>query len=293
MSSLDQFPHHDPAEFLLALSHSSHHTGFSRRLIEKDYYCSLVLDSLREGFDNGLVFKGGTSLSKVHVGFYRLSEDLDFAISVEPIVSRRQRREIIQPHKTIFASLPQLLPVLRITQELAAHSESRQYLGRLGYGSVVTGVEEQLIVEISLREPIVLAPVTTVAKTLLVTPPSASSHQFAPTVTVLSVLETYAEKLRAALTRTEPKIRDLFDVAHAVDAGLIDLRDVELVDLTERKLAIRGNQSVDVSAAKLGQLRIQMTTVLQDVLRAESYQSFDLDRAFDLLTKFASRLSAR
>ncbi len=290
MTSANNLPHLNPTEFRLAIAQTSNLTGFNQRIIEKDYYCSLVLTCLKEGFENGLVFKGGTSLSKVHVGFYRLSEDLDFAISVEPHVSRRQRRDLIQPFKAIFSRLPLLAPAINMTQELAAHFESRQYLGRLTYKSVVTGFEEQLIVEISLREPILSTPVKTIAKTLLVAPLNQGFEQIAPEVTVLSLQETYAEKLRAALTRTEPKIRDLFDVTYATDAGLIDIQDAALIEMTQKKLAIRGNLSVDVSPTKLAQLRAQATTVLQDVLRPESYQSFDPQRGFDLLTAFASRL---
>ena len=50
-------------------------------LIEKDYYCSLILNYFFNG-DTSLVFKGGTCLSKVYVDFYRLSEDLDLIITV-------------------------------------------------------------------------------------------------------------------------------------------------------------------------------------------------------------------
>jgi Nucleotidyl transferase AbiEii toxin, Type IV TA system len=76
--------HEDLPRFRGALTLTEAETGFSSRLIEKDYYCSLLLDDLPGPFQQGLVFKGGTCLSKVHAEFFRLSEDLDFCISVRP-----------------------------------------------------------------------------------------------------------------------------------------------------------------------------------------------------------------
>ena len=74
--------HYDSARFQEALTYTASTTGFRSLLIEKDYYCSLVLQDLEDHFHLGLVFKGGTCLSKVHLDFYRLSEDLDFVISI-------------------------------------------------------------------------------------------------------------------------------------------------------------------------------------------------------------------
>ncbi len=71
--------HEDLPRFRDALTLTEAETGFSSRLIEKDYYCSLLLDDLSGPFEQGLVFKGGTCLSKVHAEFFRLSEDLDFS----------------------------------------------------------------------------------------------------------------------------------------------------------------------------------------------------------------------
>jgi predicted nucleotidyltransferase component of viral defense system len=39
------------------------------------------------------IFKGGTCLNKIDVGFYRLSEDLDFSIPVNFAATRGERRK--------------------------------------------------------------------------------------------------------------------------------------------------------------------------------------------------------
>ena len=59
-------------------------TNFSQLLIEKDYYLTKILHKISEKKINDLVFKGGTCLNKCYLGFYRLSEDLDFVINKTP-----------------------------------------------------------------------------------------------------------------------------------------------------------------------------------------------------------------
>ena len=67
--------------FREALSFTQSETGFGARLIEKDYYCSFLLQDLLAATSPQWVFNGGTCLSKVHSDFYRTSGDLDFAYS--------------------------------------------------------------------------------------------------------------------------------------------------------------------------------------------------------------------
>jgi hypothetical protein len=52
-----------------ALRFTAAETGFIPRLIEKDYFCTLVLRYLCAS-DTTLTFKGGTCLAKVHAGFH-------------------------------------------------------------------------------------------------------------------------------------------------------------------------------------------------------------------------------
>lgn len=90
--------HEDPDMFLEAVRFTAAETGFSARLIEKDYFCTVLLEYL--GRVRGLVFKGGTCLAKVHAAFYRLSEDLDFVIpmpcdaTAKPQSRRRPSRSL-------------------------------------------------------------------------------------------------------------------------------------------------------------------------------------------------------
>lgn len=52
----------------------------------------------------------------------------------------------------------------------------------------------------------------------------------------LSLAETYAEKIRAALSRTAPAIRDFFDLDFAVRNDVLTLDDPSLIQLAAAKL---------------------------------------------------------
>ena len=129
--------HEDPERFREALSFTESELGFTGQLIEKDYFCSVLLDDLAPMFSLGLVFKGGTSLSKVHAEFYRLSEDLDFVFHVELGASRSERRKTIYPLKQHLEGLPTRLPSFRIAEPLLGHNQSTQYTAALEYRSLV------------------------------------------------------------------------------------------------------------------------------------------------------------
>ena len=107
------------------------------------------------------------------------------------------------------------------------------------------------------------------------------------TIRVLTRREAYAEKLRAALSRREPAIRDFFDLDNAFVAGTIHASDQPFVQLLKGKLSIPANEPVDVSSEKLALLQAQVATRLGPVLRGDDSQRFDLERAFAQVAEFA------
>lgn len=64
--------HEDVALFREAVRFTAAESGFVPRLIEKDYFCTVLLDYLSTAAGAELVFKGGTCLTKVHSELYRL-----------------------------------------------------------------------------------------------------------------------------------------------------------------------------------------------------------------------------
>jgi len=280
--------HEDTDRFRAALTRAEAVTGFSSRLIEKDYYCSVLLHDLSGPFDQGLVFKGGTCLSKVHAEFFRLSEDLDFCVSIAADAPASLRRKAVSPLKEYFAAIPGRIGFFRVVDPLTGHHSSRQYQGRVAYDSIVTGENEYIKVEISLRETILLPTENLPARTMLLDPDSNQPVFPAVKVRVLSLREAYAEKVRAALTRKEPAIRDFFDIDYALLRGLFNPREQAVLNLIAEKLAVAGNHPVDISDAKVTALKGQIEGQLKPVLRARDYEGFDLQRVKDLLVEVVS-----
>ncbi len=234
MSDGDPAPiriHEDSAMFMEAVSFTAASTGFTPRLIEKDYFCSIILQYLTSRSESQLVFKGGTYLAKVHVDFYRLSEDLDFVIPISTDAGRQERRSRAADLKETVALLPERVPGLMLQQPLSGFNESRQYLGTIGYPSQITGRHDSIKIEIGLREPLLRMSRELPARTALRDP--ISDELLLPPLSIRSIdlKEAMAEKIRAAATRREPAIRDYFDLDYAVERKLVRLDDNELVDL--------------------------------------------------------------
>jgi predicted nucleotidyltransferase component of viral defense system len=280
--------HVNPDRLLAALRLAESVTGFSARLIEKDYYCSVVLGDLVGLFGKGLVFKGGTSLSKVHTEFLRLSEDLDFGVSVSPDARQSARRNAAEPCKIHFMGIPARLGCFRVAEDLAGYNRSRQYNGRLAYRSVVTGEDEFLKVEIALREQVLLPTPDLPARTLLLDPETNAPAIPPVKVRVLSLQEAYSEKVRAALTRRDPAIRDFFDVDSAVQKALLNHLAADFLQLVRQKLALT-EDPVDTSPTKIDLLHAQLEAQLKPVLRTVDYEAFMLERALSLLEEVAAR----
>ena len=284
------YPHNtDPDIFREALSYSEAVTGLTSSLIEKDYYCSLILQHFFYD-DTSLVFKGGTCLSKVYADFYRLSEDLDLVIPVAVDMPRNQRRSEMDSIKGIFSQVSAVIPGVAVSKEFRGHNESRQYIGYLEYPSAVMDKQERIKIEIGIREPLLLPSVTGKTRTIAVNPFSGKPLLPTFTVNAMEMMEAYAEKVRAALTRKEPAIRDLFDLFHAVRKMKIDLEDHDFLLMVKKKLDVPGNTPIDISLEYKQKLGRQLEGQLRPVLRTADFDRFNMDGAFELIAMVANKL---
>ena len=288
----DRLPHEEPQYFREALNFTAAKTGFGARLIEKDYFCSLILRELKPLFDRGLVFKGGTSLSKVYAGFHRLSEDLDFAISIGADASQSSRREAIKEAKAYLQAMETRLSWLKVAQPLTGANRSKQYNGIYTYESQVANEQDTIKIEIGLREPLIEAAEIRLASTILINPITSKDAIAQFPVAAMSFRESYAEKLRAALSRREPAIRDLFDLHHAISQGILDFGDPALLDLTRYKLSVNPDEPTNVSEGRLDLFRRQVEAVLRPVLREKDFADFQVDETFGLLRRLNGQLAA-
>lgn len=279
----------DPALLREAVGFTAAETGFIPRLVEKDYFCSVVLEYLAAS-GTGLTFKGGTCLTKIHGSLYRLSEDLDFSISTGPDATRADRSRSIKPVKAAVDALPDRLPGFRILEPLEGANNSTQYNAVVGYESLVDSRVEPVSIEVGVREPTLLDLHAGAATTALLNPITGRALVETYPVACLAYSEAMAEKLRAALCRREVAIRDFFDVDHAVHGGFDPLKP-EILDLTRRKLGVPRTGPVDVSEARLNGLRPQLNAQLRPVLREKEFAQFDLQRAVEVVRRVAQELA--
>jgi len=227
-------------------------------------------------------------LAKIHADFYRLSEDLDFVVSMPVDSSRAERSKKATVLKDIVNALPDRLPGFRVVEPLTGANNSTQYNAKIGYDSRIVGKEETIQVEVGLREPLLLPPETGMAKTLLLDPTTDKPLSEPLVLNCMAKREAFAEKFRAALSRREVAVRDFFDLDYAVRRLGLQPEDGGLIDLVRKKMAVPGNDRVDVSENRLTMLHQQLESQLRPVLRAKDYVEFDLERAFRIVQAVAA-----
>lgn len=270
--------HEDGDLFREAVNFTATTTAFAARLIEKDYFCSLLLNHLAQ-VEPALVFKGGTCLAKVHSGFYRLSEDIDLVIPVRESTGRARRSRLVGGLKEALVSLELDMPAFRVVAGLQGSNASTQYVANVEYIAPGQSRPDSIKIEVALREPLLTPVLAGVAQTLLLDPVTGGILVPGVAIPCISWLEAMAEKFRAAMSRREVAVRDFYDIDFAVQRRGLDPTRGDLLELVRRKLAMPGNGPVDVSVERLSQLRTQLMAQLRPVLRSVDFAAFDLDRA--------------
>ena len=133
--------------FLQAVKETSAYFGMPQAIIEKDYYVTLILRELA-GRIPGLIFKGGTSLSKCYHIIERFSEDIDLTLDAGHH-TQRQRQNV----KAAVISVCDLYG-MRITN--AAEIKSRRDHNRytIEYSPVHSyeGLSRELLIETTFMQ---------------------------------------------------------------------------------------------------------------------------------------------
>ena len=108
-------------------------------------------------------------------------------------------------------------------------------------------------------------------------------------VSALDAVEAYAEKVRATLTRRVPAPRDLYDLHHAVESGVLNWRDEEFQKLAARKVA--SEAATDwLAATRIEAFRRAVETELRPVLRPDAFAAFDFTSALETMASVANSL---
>ena len=133
--------------------------------------------------------------------------------------------------------------------------------------------EETIKVEVSLREPLLASVINGPTQTILLNPITHKPMVMPFPVRSIDKNEALAEKFRAALSRREPAIRDFFDIDYAVRKSGLQADNDGFIDQVGQKLAIPGNESVDISRGRLEALRRQVEPELDQCCAIEISQS--------------------
>ncbi|MDP2927662.1 MAG: nucleotidyl transferase AbiEii/AbiGii toxin family protein [Candidatus Omnitrophota bacterium] len=258
--------------------------NFRLETIEKDYYLTLILNSVESHLSDKIVFKGGTLLNKIHLNYHRLSEDIDFTyFNPEGLQTRSRRSRAITP---IREKMPELLKLLELKSERPegeGFNNSTQYVFNIFYPSFISGKDEKIKLEISLRQTPIDKPVHNVITHFYKDP--FTGEDLIPKNKILSLTlnEAVAEKLKAAITRKDVAIRDYYDLWFISEAKF-DFKDRHFLSIFKKKLEAekyRANYShnfgLDQQSKEL--LHKQIETELIPVIRVG--ESFNLDKVFE------------
>jgi predicted nucleotidyltransferase component of viral defense system len=257
---------------------------FRPAIVEKDYYLTVILNNVEALLSDQIVFKGGTLLNKIHLDYHRLSEDLDFTYyGKEALEIRAQRSRAITP---IRERMPDFLKRLQLESdrpEGQGFNNSTQYIFEIKYPSFVTGKDENVKIEISLRQFPKEKPVHQIIRHFYQDPFTGEDLIPAHKILSLTLNEAVAEKLKAAVNREDVAIRDYYDLWHIAESGF-DFFQSKFIKLFKVKLEDENYQgdyrrNFGLSADKISDLRRQVETDLVPVIRAG--ERFDLDKVLE------------
>jgi len=208
-------------------------SGFSPVLLEKDFYLTVILFKLAE-LNHGLVFKGGTCLNKCYLGYYRLSEDLDFIHIQSGKRNRNGRKadfnEIEKLVYTVIAGLPGM--TCGTVQKFDEHHQLRI---DIHYESFFID-NASIKFEVTHRYPLYMEAETRSVQHMFRHPITNTPYRDSASILCISLEEAVAEKIRACLTRKNPAIRDFFDLWFIKYYSEMDLTGTSFIHLVQNKI---------------------------------------------------------
>lgn len=262
--------------------------GFVASVIEKDFHLTRILNRVNEHLSADIVFKGGTLLNKVYLNYHRLSEDLDFAYRGDADLSTRGKRS--KAIMSIREKIPAFLDILGLTSdnpEGKGFNNSTQYLFNIQFQSVLSDKKENIKLEISLRQPPFLEPERVTIKHFFQNPFTGEDLIEQGKILALSLEESVAEKLKAAISRITPAIRDYYDLGHFIRNGF-DFNRSDFLKMVDKKLRFDGyerdySHNLGLSEQAIKELKRSMYENLVLMIRRD--EKFDLDEVLVFFNK--------
>lgn len=277
--------HNNKQNFLKLLESISAKTSFPIRLLEKDYYLTLLLKDINEKLDDKLVFKGGTCLNKIYFEYFRLSEDLDFTILLpSDKINRKIRSDMMEKIKKGIKNYVELCGLNLDETQKPAHNENKQYIYIVQYDSLITNSKENIKIEIGLRFNPYMPPKKLKIKHIFRNPFTNEELFEAGVILCLDLYELAAEKFRAAVTRKLIAPRDFYDLNYFIKTGF-NFNSKQFQQIAAKKLAEEGyNDEIKRYFINLGRTKEEIDEMkkriedeLFDVLTYQAAKEFDVD----------------
>ncbi len=223
-----------------------------RDLIEKDLVLHFILIGLSESLDfsERYALKGGTCLTKCHLGYFRFSEDLDFTYLPQENFNNKtnsQARRLISARLSSLIS--QLAEIIKGTGlRFQPDKNNKEYFEfgdgnrfttlKIWYKSAETGMDTFIKIQINYMEHIEYKIIKKAANNLIsgrgisdkegfLLPEGSQWALKIPLVKCYGLEEILCEKIRAILTRRGAKSRDFIDIYLIEKKGRIKLENFE------------------------------------------------------------------
>ncbi len=268
-------------------------------VLEKDLLITDILSSIASAEWNGLtlIFCGGTCLSKAHHLIKRMSEDIDFKISMPEGLSRNARSNHLHKFKISMAAMLRERGFYLPDEEIAARNENG-YIGmNLHYQSQfspVVSLRPDIKVEFNAISPLLSThklPVCSILGALV--NPDIKGFE----VVCVGVREALVEKTVSFLRRTAEKlanrhrttpddrlIRHIYDVFAIVkyhpdvlnDLPYLQFRSTVLADAAQYR-----NQFPEFEQDPIAQMRGALTALQVDPGFEQEYTSFVEELVFE------------
>lgn len=199
------------------ISKLAHRLGLGDKTIEKDYILTWVLLAITASpLNDMLAFKGGTAIKKIYVPDYRFSEDLDFTLLMPNLANG----DLLRAIEALFPWLVREANITLSTRKVEEHAGGNPTIYLNYVGPLQADINSRFLkVDISRDEDLVFP----VEKRSVRSSYSDCQMQRS-SLSVYSLEEILAEKLRSLLTRTEP--RDLYDIYYLLINQMVDVEQM-------------------------------------------------------------------
>jgi len=205
--------------------------GISWTVVEKDYFLSLLLDSIANTpfLLENLIFKGGTAIRKVYFADYRYSENLDFTMR-EEIAGAEIRTALEDALDYLRTEYNATLRIKDFNSKRHFTDIKVQFVGLKGNKNTIT-------IDMGPNEIIVEEP----AEKRILNP----YYEKEFSVKAYSLEEIAAEKLRSFLQRT--RVRDYYDAWYLLTKAKVNKKRVSVIFLKKveyKKITFRGKEQL-------------------------------------------------